>query len=74
MDNLNIRLAYSDTLSFYFSYQSQPPAAFVQVRPEFVELFDQYIPFSDALGRGFDPNSSGKRRTALEWSRGIVRA
>ncbi|CAF2992384.1 unnamed protein product [Rotaria sp. Silwood2] len=31
MANLNIKLAYSDIISFFFSFQSQPPAAFIQV-------------------------------------------
>lgn len=59
MDNLNIKLAYSDILSFYFSYQSQPPAAFIQVRPDFAELFVKYIPSTDQHGKKFDPKSNG---------------
>ena len=57
---MNIKLAYSDVITFYFSFQSQTPAAFIQVRSEFAELFDRYIPTSDERGRGFDPNSKGK--------------
>jgi hypothetical protein len=56
-------LAYTDVISFYFSYQSQPPAAFIQVRPDFANLFAQYIPSSDEHGKGFDPNSKGKQNT-----------
>jgi len=59
MNNLNIKLAYSDILSFYFSYQSQPPSAFIQVRPEFADLFAKFIPSTDEHGKGFDPNSKG---------------
>lgn len=59
MDNLNIKLAYSDILSFYFSYQSRPPAAFIQVRPDFAELFQKYIPSTDEQGKKFDPKSNG---------------
>ena len=59
MDNLNIKLAYSDILSFFFSYQSRPPAAFIQVRPDFAELFHKYIPSADEHGRKFDPKSNG---------------
>ena len=59
MDNLNIKLAYSDIVSFYFSFQSQPPAAFIQVRPDFAELFAKFIPSTDEQGKGFDPNSKG---------------
>ena len=60
MDNLNIKLAYSDILSFFFSYQSHPPAAFIQVRPDFAEIFHKYIPSADEYGRKFDPKSSGR--------------
>jgi hypothetical protein len=59
MNNLNIKLAYSDILSFYFSFQSQPPAAFIQVRSDFAELFAKFIPSTDEHGKGFDPNSKG---------------
>jgi hypothetical protein len=58
-DNLNIKLAYSDIITFYFSFQSQIPAAFIQVRSEFARLFDKYIPTSDEHGLGFDPSSKG---------------
>lgn len=61
MANLNIKLAYSDIISFLFSYQSQPPAAFIQVRPDFADLFAKYIPSTDECGKGFDPNSKGKQ-------------
>jgi hypothetical protein len=57
--NLSIKLAYTDILSFYFSFQSQPPAAFIQVRPDFAELFAKYIPSADEHGKGFDPKSNG---------------
>lgn len=60
LDNLNIKLAYSDIVSFYFSYQSRPPAAFIQVRPDFAELFHQYIPSADEQGKQFDPKSNGE--------------
>ncbi len=60
VNNLTIKLAYSDILSFYFSFQSQPPAAFIQVRPDFAELFAKYIPSVDEHGKGFDPKSNGK--------------
>ena len=60
MDHVNIKLAYSDIVTFYFSFQSQTPAAFIQVRSEFAILFDKYIPTSDEHGRGFDPDSKGK--------------
>jgi hypothetical protein len=59
MENLNIKLAYSDIVSFYFSFQSQPPAAFIQVRPDFAELFAKFIPSTDEHGKRFDPNSKG---------------
>ncbi|CAF3354404.1 unnamed protein product [Rotaria sp. Silwood1] len=62
LDNVNMKLAYSDVLAFYFSFQSQTPAAFIQVRNEFAVLFDKYIPTSDEHGRGFDPNSKDERR------------
>jgi hypothetical protein len=63
---LNIKLAYSDIISFYFSFQSQPPAAFIQVRPEFAELFAKFIPSSDEHGKGFDPNSKGLEIISFE--------
>jgi len=63
MNNLNVKLAYSDIISFYFSFQSQPPAAFIQVRPEFTELFAKFIPSNDEHGKGFDPNSKGFTKT-----------
>ncbi|CAF2843087.1 unnamed protein product [Rotaria sp. Silwood2] len=59
MANLNIKLAYSDIISFFFSFQSQPPAAFIQVRPDFADLFAKYIPSMDEKGKAFDPNSKG---------------
>jgi hypothetical protein len=59
-DHLNIKLAYSDVISFYFSFQSETPAALIQVRHEFAKLFDKYIPTSDEHGKGFDPNSKGR--------------
>ncbi|CAF0793616.1 unnamed protein product [Rotaria sordida] len=62
LDNVNMKLAYSDVVAFYFSFQSQTPAAFIQVRSEFARLFDKYIPTSDEHGRGFDPNSKDERR------------
>ncbi|UJR23682.1 hypothetical protein I4U23_026665 [Adineta vaga] len=65
MENLNIKLAYTDILSFYFSFQSQPPAAFIQVRPEFAELFAKFIPSSDEQGKQFDPNSKDERRRRI---------
>ena len=65
MCNLNIKLAYSDILSFYFSSQSQPPAAFIQVRPDFADLFEKYIPSTDEHGKGFDPKSSGLKMPRL---------
>lgn len=63
MANLNIKLAYSDILSFFFSFQSQPPTAFIQVRPDFANLFAQYIPSTDEHGKGFDPKSKGEEPT-----------
>ncbi len=66
MNNLNIKLAYSDIISFYFSFQSQPPAAFIQVRPEFTELFAKFIPSNDEHGKGFDPNSKGLEIISFE--------
>jgi hypothetical protein len=60
MENLNIKLAYSDIVTFYFSFRSKPPAGFIQARSEFAEIFDKYIPSSDEHGQGFDPNSKGK--------------
>jgi hypothetical protein len=66
MNNLNVKLAYSDIISFYFSFQSQPPAAFIQVRPEFTELFAKFIPSNDEHGKGFDPNSKGLKKNELK--------
>ncbi|CAF3438305.1 unnamed protein product [Rotaria sp. Silwood1] len=63
--NLNIKLAYSDIISFFFSFQSQPPAAFIQVRPDFADLFAKYIPSTDEHGKGFDPNSKDERRRRI---------
>lgn len=65
MENLNIKLAYSDILKFFYSYQSQPPAAFIQVRSEFAELFDKYIPSSDEHGKKFDPNAKDEKRRRI---------
>lgn len=65
MDNVNIKLAYSDVIAFYFSFQSKTPAAFIQVRNEFAILFDKHIPTSDEQGRGFDPKSKGKPRRSI---------
>ncbi|CAF0899010.1 unnamed protein product [Rotaria sordida] len=65
MANLNIKLAYSDIISFYFSFQSQPPAAFIQVRPDFADLFARFIPSTDEHGKGFDPNSKDERRRRI---------
>jgi hypothetical protein len=55
-----MKLAYSDVVAFYFSFQSQSPAALIQVRNEFAILFNRHIPTSDEKGRGFDPKSKGK--------------
>lgn len=55
-----MKLAYSDIITFYFSFQSQIPTALILVRDEFARLFDKYIPTSDDQGRGFDPKSKGK--------------
>ncbi|CAF1292359.1 unnamed protein product [Adineta steineri] len=65
MDNLNIKLAYTDILSFFYSFQSQPPAAFIQVRPDFADLFATYIPSTDEHGKQFDPNSKDERRRRI---------
>ncbi|CAF3885819.1 unnamed protein product [Rotaria sp. Silwood2] len=65
MANLNIKLAYSDIISFFFSFQSQPPAAFIQVRPDFADLFAKYIPSMDEKGKAFDPNSKDERRRRI---------
>ncbi|CAF3872492.1 unnamed protein product [Rotaria magnacalcarata] len=65
LDRVNIKLAYSDVVTFYFSFQSQTPAAFIQVRNEFAILFDKYIPTSDEHGKGFDPDSKDERRRRI---------
>lgn len=57
-----MKLAYTDVIAFYFSFESQTPVALIQVRSEFAKLFDRYIPTSDEKGRGFDPDSKGKQR------------
>ncbi|CAF1191597.1 unnamed protein product [Adineta steineri] len=62
MDNLSIKLAYSDVVKFYFSFESQTPAAFIHVRNEFAVLFDKFIPTSDEHGKGFNPNSKDEKR------------
>jgi hypothetical protein len=59
-ESLNIKLAYTDIIKFYFSFESQTPAALIQVRNEFARLFNKYIPTSDEHGKGFDPNSKGR--------------
>ncbi|UJR25208.1 hypothetical protein I4U23_006560 [Adineta vaga] len=61
-DNLNIKLAYTDILKFYFSFESCLPVAFIHVRNEFAILFDKYIPTSDEHGKGFNPNSKDEKR------------
>ncbi|CAF1324339.1 unnamed protein product [Adineta ricciae] len=65
MENLNIKLAYSDIQSFYFSFQSQPPAAFIQAKPDFAELFAKFIPSSDEHGKQFDPTSKDEKRRRI---------
>ncbi|CAF3880691.1 unnamed protein product [Rotaria magnacalcarata] len=65
MANFNIKLAYSDIISFFYSFQSQPPAAFIQVRPDFADLFAKYIPSTDEHGKGFDPHSKDERRRRI---------
>ena len=65
MQNLNIKLAYSDMVSFHYSFQCQPPAVFIQVRSEFAELFAQYIPSSDEHGKRFDPKAEGQTELSL---------
>ncbi|CAF0933386.1 unnamed protein product [Adineta ricciae] len=62
MDNLNIKLAYTDVMKFYFSFESRIPVAFIHVRNEFAILFDQKIPTSDEHGRGFNPISKDEKR------------
>ncbi|CAF0852460.1 unnamed protein product [Didymodactylos carnosus] len=65
LENLNIKLAYSDVVQFIYSYQSRPPVALIQVRKEFAELFEQYIPSADEKGLAFDPTSKGKKILCL---------
>lgn len=71
MANLNIKLAYSDITSFFYSYHSQPPAAFIKVRPDFADLFAKYIPSTDKQGKGFDPNSKGYKNKFINYFRKI---
>ena len=59
MDNVNIKLAYTDVMKFYFSFESRIPVAFIHIRNEFAILFDQKTPTSDEHGRGFNPTSKG---------------
>lgn len=47
---------------FYFSLQGETPVALIQVRKEFSDLFNRYIPTSDEKGRGFDATSKGLYR------------
>ena len=54
-----MKLAYTDVITFYFSFQSQTPAALIEVRSEFAKLFNRYIPTADEHGKGFDPKSPG---------------
>ena len=62
LESVNVKLAYTDVIAFYFSFESQNPVALIQVRSEFARLFDRHIPTSDEKGRGFDPDSKGMIR------------
>ncbi|CAF0843353.1 unnamed protein product [Didymodactylos carnosus] len=62
LENLNIKLAYSDVVRFVYFYESRPPAALIQVRKEFADLFEQFIPSADEEGLAFDPMSKDERR------------